>query len=85
MTYTYDGDDKRVKKSSGTPLLARHVKRRSAKSSGKGRTRQYYKWELLHDEIEVYDRHGKRLGAIDPETHEWIKEAVPRRNIKAEL
>lgn len=51
------------------------------KTSGHGRGLQYYSWDYLHNEIEVFNRRGIHLGAIDPTTGEWVKEAVKGRFI----
>jgi hypothetical protein len=52
------------------------------KKSGYGNKLQYYSWDHLHNEIEVFDKLGKHLGVIDPTTGEWIKAAVKGRFIK---
>jgi putative cytotoxic protein len=43
--------------------------------------RRLYTWDALHGEVEVFNRRGKHLGVMDPETGEWIKDAVPGRSI----
>ncbi|MBI4467019.1 MAG: cytotoxin, partial [Acidobacteria bacterium] len=51
--------------------------------SGKGRTRQFYKYDDLHNEIEVYDRFGRHLGVIDARTGDGVpgKGPIPGRSI----
>jgi hypothetical protein len=38
------------------------------KMSGKGKKRRYYQWDHTHGNIEVYDRNGKHVGVMDPQT-----------------
>ena len=38
-------------------------------------------WDSLHGEIEVYNRIGKHVGAMDPITGVWVKDAVFGRRI----
>lgn len=45
------------------------------------RRQRLYTWDNLHGEVEVYNRRGKHLGALDAKTGELIKEAVPGRTI----
>ena len=45
-----------------------------------GATR-YYEWDGLHGELEVYNRHGKHLGAVDPASGVFIKDPVKGRSI----
>ena len=52
------------------------------KSSGTGRNLKIYSWDNLHNEIEVFDRLGKHLGAMDPVTGEMYKAVVKGRKIK---
>ncbi|WP_272429022.1 colicin E3/pyocin S6 family cytotoxin [Polyangium jinanense] len=40
-----------------------------------------YVWDGLHGELEVYNKRGRHLGAVDPETGEFIKDAVKGRTI----
>ena len=42
---------------------------------------RYYQWDELHGEIEVYDRRGWHLGALDAVTGTLIKEAERGRRI----
>jgi RHS repeat-associated protein len=46
-----------------------------------GRDRRYYTLDRLHGEVEVFDRKGKHIGAMDTVTGELIKPAVPGRSI----
>ncbi len=50
-----------------------------------GKDKEYYKWDKLHNDIEVYDRNGKHLGSKNPTTGEMYKPAKPGREIKDEL
>jgi putative cytotoxic protein len=43
--------------------------------------RRLYTWDSLHGEIEVFNRRGRHLGALDPFTGKLVKEAVPGRRI----
>jgi hypothetical protein len=40
-----------------------------------------YTWDSLHGEVEVYNRRGRHLGALDPMTGKVIKEAKRGRTI----
>ncbi|SFI75108.1 colicin E3/pyocin S6 family cytotoxin [Nitrosomonas sp. Nm34] len=40
-----------------------------------------YTWDSLHGEIEVFNKRGKHLGAIDPICGSLIKDAIPGRKI----
>jgi len=40
-----------------------------------------YTWDSLHGEVEVFNRRGKHLGAMDPKTGRMIKAAVAGRKI----
>lgn len=40
---------------------------------------RYYTWDGLHGEVEVFNRRGWHLGALDPETGEPVKPAVKGR------
>lgn len=52
------------------------------RTSGSGKTLRYYSWDNLHNEIEVFDRIGRHLGAMDPITGQMIKAAVLGRVLK---
>lgn len=41
----------------------------------------YASKDRLHFEIELFDKNGNHLGSIDPVTREWLKSAVPGRNL----
>ena len=43
--------------------------------------RRIYEWDSQHGELEVYNKRGKHLGAIDPENGAMIKQAVEGRTI----
>lgn len=51
------------------------------KISGFGNKLKYYSWDKLHNEIEVFDKLGKHLGAMDPATGNMIKAAVKGRTL----
>jgi hypothetical protein len=36
---------------------------------------RYYTWDALHKEVEVWNKRGRHLGALDPITGVLIKEA----------
>jgi hypothetical protein len=40
-----------------------------------------YTWDSLHGEIEVFNKRGRHLGAVDPITGSLRKIAVPGRKI----
>ena len=40
-----------------------------------------FTWDSLHGEIEVFNKRGRHLGAIDPIHGNLIKDAVPGRSI----
>jgi predicted RNA-binding protein len=40
-----------------------------------------YTWDSLHGEIEVFNKRGRHLGAIDPISGDTIKDAVRGRKI----
>jgi hypothetical protein len=42
---------------------------------------RYYTWDGLHGEVEVFNRRGYHLGALDPHTGELIKPAVKGRKL----
>ena len=46
-----------------------------------GKNMRYYEWDHTHGDIEVYDRRGRHLGTMDPETGQMTKPAVPGRKI----
>ena len=59
--------------------------RKDIKTNGlRGSKRQYYQWDFEKNEIEVYNRHGKHMGAMDPTTGEIYKQGILPRwlNIK---
>lgn len=43
--------------------------------------KRLYTWDSLHGEIEVFNARGKHLGALDPSSGDWVKDAVPGRAI----
>jgi hypothetical protein len=42
---------------------------------------RFYTWDALHGEIEVFDRHGHHLGALDSVSGQFIKHAVRGRTL----
>ncbi|KAA1035523.1 hypothetical protein ERX35_011115 [Macrococcus equipercicus] len=56
-------------------------RRFSIKTSGSGSKKRYYTWDKAHNEIEVYDKKGKHLGAMDSVTGKMIKKAVKGRKL----
>ena len=52
------------------------------RTSGTGKNLKYYSWDYRHNEIEVFNRLGNHLGAIDPSTGEFVKGAVKGRVLK---
>jgi RHS repeat-associated protein len=60
--------------------------RGSTKTNGmSGRDRRYYEWDHTHNDIEVYDKKGKHLGSIHPETGETVKPPDPKKNIRGKI
>jgi RHS repeat-associated protein len=55
--------------------------RGKVKTNGVGKKRRFYRWDYTHGDIEVFDRHGKHLGTIDPETGDFIKPGVSGRTL----
>jgi len=51
------------------------------KTSGTGADKRFYKWDHTHNDIEVYDRSGRHLGSLDPQTGEMYKPPVPGRKL----
>jgi hypothetical protein len=43
---------------------------------------RYYAWDSLHGEFEVYTRRGHHLGAVDPVSGKFLKNAVKGRRIR---
>ena len=42
---------------------------------------RWYTWDALHEEVEVFDKRGNHLGALDPVTGILIKPPKPGRCI----
>ena len=42
---------------------------------------KYYSWDEFHGEIEVFDKRGYHLGALDAITGDKIKEAIKGRRL----
>jgi hypothetical protein len=40
-----------------------------------------FTWDSRHSEIEVFNRNGWHLGAIDPHTGTWLKDATEGHRI----
>jgi Cytotoxic len=56
--------------------------RGSIRSSGtSGRKREYYEWDHTHGDIEVFDRLGRHLGSMHPQTGVMHKPPVPGRTL----
>jgi len=60
-----------------TPLGAFNKERRWRSADGN----RIYTWDSLHGEIEVFNKRGRHLGAVDPITGSLVKDAVPGRKI----
>jgi putative cytotoxic protein len=43
--------------------------------------KRIYTWDALHGEVEVFNKRGKHLGALDPINGTLVKEAVKGRKI----
>jgi hypothetical protein len=59
------------------PLGAINGEKRWRSGGGK----RIYTWDALHGEVEVFNRRGKHLGALDPISGACVKEAVRGRKI----
>lgn len=44
--------------------------------------KRFYTWDSLHGEIEVFDKDGYHLGALDGVTGELVKDAVRGRTLE---
>ena len=55
--------------------------RRGRKLWRRRATKRYYTWDSLHGEVEVWDRNGWHLGAVDALTGKLVKEARKGRRI----
>lgn len=66
-----------------SPFLAQkeRVRRRGEQRWRDPDGERLYEWDDLHGEVEVYDRRGHHLGAVDAVTGEFIKDAEPGRTI----
>lgn len=42
---------------------------------------RYFTWDSLHGEVEVYNKRGRHIAVLHPQTGEVIKEAVKGRRI----
>jgi hypothetical protein len=51
------------------------------KKSGSGSKTRYYEWDHTHNDIEVYDKNGRHLGSMNPQTGEMYKPPVKGRTI----
>lgn len=47
-----------------------------------GKARQYFKWDYTHNDIEIFDRRGDRLGVMDPTTGATYGDPIPGRAVK---
>lgn len=66
-----------------SPFLDRmeRVKRRGEQRWRDPDTGLLYEWDPLHREVEVYNKRGHHLGAVDAVTGEFIKDAEAGRTI----
>lgn len=56
--------------------------RGSIRTNGEnGKNRNYYEWDHTHGDIEVFDRNGRHLGSMNPNTGDMHKPAVPGRRL----
>ena len=68
---------------------AERVKEKTPVKNGGGLRKRWkdndgniYEWDSQHGELEKYDKHGKHLGSVDPNTGEQIK--PPKKGRKVE-
>ena len=59
------------------PLGFVHGERRWRSKDGQ----RLYTWDALHGEIEVFNKRGRHLGAVDPITGYLVKDPVAGRKI----
>jgi hypothetical protein len=66
-----------------SPFLARmeRVTRRGEQRWRRPDGTEYYTWDRFHKEIEVWNKRGRHLGALDPVTGVLIKPARKGRRI----
>jgi hypothetical protein len=57
------------------------VKRRGEQRWRSPDRERYYTWDALHQEVEVWNKRGRHLGALDPVTGVLIKPAREGRRI----
>ena len=70
------GDGKRVtnpSKSESSVWKRLENFKNGIKRSGRGGQTRYYKWDKLHNDIEVFDSRGQHRGSMDPKTGEMYK------------
>lgn len=59
-----------------------HSHKGEYRTNGKsGKDKEYYNWDYIHNDIEVYNHKGKHLGSKDPVTGEMYKPADPRKTV----
>ncbi|GIQ71120.1 hypothetical protein XYCOK13_39440 [Xylanibacillus composti] len=58
-----------------------NVKGKDRRTTGHGRSKQFYEWDHTHNDIEVYNSKGKHLGSMDPITGQIYKGPVKGRTI----
>jgi hypothetical protein len=58
------------------------IKAKSQRRRWRGPKKQTYEEDTQHGELEKYNRRGKHLGVVDPETGEIIKGPVKGRSIE---
>ncbi|WP_084212875.1 colicin E3/pyocin S6 family cytotoxin [Candidatus Jidaibacter acanthamoebae] len=51
----------------------KHYKGETKTNGLSGKDREYYEWDKLHKDIEVFDHNGKHKGSMDPTTGEMYK------------
>jgi len=55
------------------PADSPELRKQGIKMRGKGKETHYYKWDNLHNDIEVYDRNLDYKGSLDPKTGELYR------------
>jgi hypothetical protein len=71
-----------MKRASGKFLSSlKRIKRKSQRRRWRGTKKQIYEEDTQHGELEKYNRKGKHLGSVDPDSGEIIKDPVKGRQI----
>ncbi len=76
-----DGDDRKKNVNKAESKVWKELKhyRGKTKTNGlRGKDQKFYEWDYLHNEIELYDRNGNPIDAIDPQSGERLFKDVSK-------